>query len=144
MAILRRCSDGTLGRDSTGQGQFGFKTGCTAIPRCRSMMLNCIIVKPQLRFGTFRRLSTSRYTEQNLLWHRDLEITETGFVSPGLPRWRASIIHAEIYPSLVPIETKQDKVKDCGQVRQFAEHFLRIDREGSLNFRNSLKTNSCS
>ncbi len=57
---------------------------------------------------------------------------ETGFALPQLPIGQASIIHAEIYPSLVPIEPVHDEVKDCAQVRGLAEHFLRLDQEGSF------------
>ena len=41
------------------------------------------------------------------------------------------MLHAEIYPSLVP-PSPLEPIKDAGQVRALAEHFARLDEEQGL------------
>jgi precorrin-8X/cobalt-precorrin-8 methylmutase len=41
------------------------------------------------------------------------------------------VLHAEIYPSLVP-PSPHESIKDAGQVRALAEYFARLDEEHSL------------
>jgi hypothetical protein len=47
------------------------------------------------------------------------------------PAGTASVVHAEIYPSLVP-PSPFEQTKDAGQVRALAEHFARLDGDGDL------------
>jgi hypothetical protein len=43
------------------------------------------------------------------------------------------IVHAEIYPSLVPIQAVAGEVKDAVQVRTMAAHFAALDDAGNLS-----------
>ena len=40
------------------------------------------------------------------------------------------IVHAEIYPSLLPIQPTAGEVKDAAQVRTMASHFAALDDAG--------------
>ena len=57
---------------------------------------------------------------------------ESGGVAPPVPpSGTPFLLHAEIYPSLVP-PSPFEAVKDAAQVRALAEHFARQDDEGDL------------
>ncbi|MFO7602250.1 MAG: cobalamin biosynthesis protein CbiG [Gammaproteobacteria bacterium] len=43
------------------------------------------------------------------------------------------ILHAEIYPSLIPVRPEPSEVKDRAQVRQLAHHFAGLDEKGELS-----------
>ena len=46
-----------------------------------------------------------------------------------------NILHAEIYPSLLPVRAAPGEVKDCAQVRQLAQYFAELDQRGELRGR---------
>jgi precorrin-8X/cobalt-precorrin-8 methylmutase len=52
---------------------------------------------------------------------------------PDLPSGRPAIIHAEIWPSLVPVRELDGRVKDQAQVVGLAEEFRRRDQAGTLS-----------
>jgi len=57
---------------------------------------------------------------------------ESGGALPAIPpSGTPFLVHAEIYPSLVP-PSPFEPVKDAAQVRALAEHFARLDEEGDL------------
>jgi precorrin-8X/cobalt-precorrin-8 methylmutase len=52
-----------------------------------------------------------------------------------LPCWEQRewiILHAEIFPSLLPSDPGPGEIGDEVQVRNLAEHFARLDEEGKL------------
>jgi hypothetical protein len=59
---------------------------------------------------------------------------ETGLVAPPSRSKRDYlIVHAEIYPSLLPIQPAAGEVKDAVQVRTMASHFAAMDDAGELS-----------
>lgn len=57
---------------------------------------------------------------------------ESGGVAPAVPASGTPfLLHAEIYPSLVP-PSPFEETKDAAQVRALAEYFARLDDEGDL------------
>jgi hypothetical protein len=59
---------------------------------------------------------------------------ETGlFVLPSRQNRDYLIVHAEIYPSLLPIQPTAGAVKDAVQVRTIASHFAALDDAGELS-----------
>jgi hypothetical protein len=54
-----------------------------------------------------------------------------GKTLPVPPAGAPFIVHAEVYPSLVPV-SPFEAVKDAAQVRALAEHFAHLDDEGRL------------
>jgi precorrin-8X/cobalt-precorrin-8 methylmutase len=59
---------------------------------------------------------------------------ETGLGAlPGRPMRDYLIVHAEIYPSLLPIQPTEWEVKDAVQVRTMAAHFAALDDTGELS-----------
>jgi len=59
---------------------------------------------------------------------------ETGLGAlPSRPKRDYLIVHAEIYPSLLPIEPAAGEVKDAVQVRTMAAHFAALDDAGELS-----------
>lgn len=59
---------------------------------------------------------------------------ETGLVAlPSRPKRDYLIVHAEIYPSLLPIQPFAGEVKDAVQVRMMAAHFAALDDAGNLS-----------
>ena len=58
---------------------------------------------------------------------------ETGLVAlPSRPKRDYLIVHAEIYPSLLPIQRTTGEVKDAVQVRTMAARFVALDDAGEL------------
>lgn len=57
--------------------------------------------------------------------------TEAGFVPPAPPAGTPFILHAEVYPSLVP-PSPLEATKDAAQVRALAEYFAGLDDDGDL------------
>jgi len=65
---------------------------------------------------------------------------ETAGVSPPVPpSGTPFLLHAEIYPSLVP-PSPFEAIKDAAQVRALAEHFAHLDDEGDLGAAFDLST----
>jgi hypothetical protein len=59
---------------------------------------------------------------------------ETGFGAlPSGPKRDYLIVHAEIYPSLLPIQPAAGEVKDAVQVRTMAAHFAALDDARQLS-----------
>ena len=59
---------------------------------------------------------------------------ETGLGAlPSRPKRDYLIVHAEIYPSLLPIQPAAGEVKDAVQVRTMAAHFAALDDAGQLS-----------
>ena len=59
---------------------------------------------------------------------------ETGLRRPPDRRNRDwLVLHAAIYPSLLPIQSAAGEVKDCAQVRTLAAHFATLDDAGELS-----------
>ncbi len=59
---------------------------------------------------------------------------ETGLGAlPSRPKRDYLIVHAEIYPSLLPIHPAAGEVKDAVQVRTMAAHFAALDDAGGLS-----------
>lgn len=59
---------------------------------------------------------------------------ETGLVAlPSRSKRDYLIVHAEIYPSLLPIRPAAGQVKDAVQVRTMAAHFAALDDAGDLS-----------
>src|SRR5712692_6016490 len=59
---------------------------------------------------------------------------ETGLGAlPSRPKRDYLIVHAEIYPSLLPIHPAAGEVKDAVQVRTMAAHFAALDDAGELS-----------
>jgi len=59
---------------------------------------------------------------------------ETGLGAlPSRPKRDYLIVHAEIYPSLLPIQPAAGEVKDAVQVRTMAAHFAALDDAGELS-----------
>jgi hypothetical protein len=59
---------------------------------------------------------------------------ETGLGAlPSRPKRDYLIVHAEIYPSLLPIQPAAGEVKDSVQVRTMAAHFAALDDAGELS-----------
>lgn len=59
---------------------------------------------------------------------------ETGFGAlPSRPKRDYLIVHAEIYPSLLPIQPTAGEVKDAVQVGTMAAHFAALDDAGELS-----------
>jgi precorrin-8X/cobalt-precorrin-8 methylmutase len=59
---------------------------------------------------------------------------ETGLGAfPSRPKRDYLIVHAEIYPSLLPIHPAVGEVKDAVQVRTMAVHFAALDDAGQLS-----------
>jgi hypothetical protein len=59
---------------------------------------------------------------------------ETGLGAlPSRPKRDYLIVHAEIYPSLLPIQPANGEVKDAVQVRTMADHFAARDDAGELS-----------
>ena len=54
---------------------------------------------------------------------------ETGMNTPADDK---RIVHAEIYPSVIPIETGPGEIRDKAQVRELARRFQKLDTEGRL------------
>ena len=54
---------------------------------------------------------------------------ETGM---NIPDSDKRIVHAEIYPSLIQIETETGEIRDKAQVRELARWFHKLDREDQL------------
>ena len=54
---------------------------------------------------------------------------ETGMNTPADDK---RIVHAEIYPSVIPIETGPSEIRDKAQVRELARRFHKLDTEGRL------------
>ena len=54
---------------------------------------------------------------------------ETGMNTPADDR---RIVHAEIYPSVIPIDTEPGGIRDKTQVRELALRFHKLDEEGRL------------
>jgi hypothetical protein len=52
---------------------------------------------------------------------------------PSRPERDFLIVHAEIYPSLLPIQPTAGEVKDAVQVRTMAAHFAALDDAGELS-----------
>ena len=52
---------------------------------------------------------------------------------PSRPKRDYLIVHAEIYPSLLPIQPAEGEVKDAAQVRTMASHFAALDDAGELS-----------
>ena len=52
---------------------------------------------------------------------------------PSRPKRDFLIVHAEIYPSLLPIQPTAGEVKDAVQVRTMAAHFAALDDAGELS-----------
>lgn len=57
---------------------------------------------------------------------------ETGLQPPTETTDGASVVFAEIYPSLVVIEPRAGEVKDSAQVRAIGRHFARLDEHNGL------------
>lgn len=58
---------------------------------------------------------------------------ETGLkpmIRPAEDDWR--LLFAEIYPSMLPVETRPGEVKDAAQVRTVVSHFAKLDQQGRL------------
>ena len=55
---------------------------------------------------------------------------ETGLRVPDFQGY--SIVHAEIYPSLIPVDPKPDQIKDAEQVKALAHYFHKADETGDL------------
>ena len=58
---------------------------------------------------------------------------ETGLVKmerPGVDGWR--VLFAEVYPSMLPDQPREEEIKDLRQVRSLARRFARLDGEGRL------------
>lgn len=58
---------------------------------------------------------------------------ETGLAHCPAPKRDYLIVHAEIYPSLLPIQPAAGEVKDAVQVRTIAVHFAALDDAGELS-----------
>ncbi len=59
---------------------------------------------------------------------------ETGLVAlPSRANRDYLIVHAEIYPSLLPIQQTAGEVKDALQVRTMASHFAALDDAAELS-----------
>jgi len=57
---------------------------------------------------------------------------ETGFTSRPAPEAGPFVLHAEIWPGIVPIDSSRDRVRDAAQVRTLARHFAALDDDGAL------------
>ena len=59
---------------------------------------------------------------------------ETGLIAlPSRQERDYLIVHAEIYPSLLPNEPTAEEVKDAAQVRTMAFHFAALDDAEELS-----------
>jgi hypothetical protein len=54
---------------------------------------------------------------------------------PRLPAGRPAIVHAEIWPSLTPVEANEERVRDEVQVTSLARRLRAEDRSGALDAR---------
>lgn len=57
---------------------------------------------------------------------------ETGFTAPITLKNGPFILHAEIWPGVVPIETDLHQVRDAAQVLTLARHFAALDDADQL------------
>ncbi len=57
---------------------------------------------------------------------------ETGFTEHPAPGEGPSIVHAEIWPGVVPIDNTQHPIRDAAQVITLARHFAALDERGAL------------
>jgi precorrin-8X/cobalt-precorrin-8 methylmutase len=57
---------------------------------------------------------------------------ETGFTSRPAPEAGPFVLHAEIWPGIVRVDSSRDRVRDAAQVRTLARHFAALDDGGAL------------
>jgi len=67
--------------------------------------------------------------EKSLAW--PFETGLKAITPPGPLGWR--ILHAEIYPSIVPFYVSDGQVRDEAQVQALAQYFAEADRTGELS-----------
>jgi hypothetical protein len=61
----------------------------------------------------------------SVVWPFEVEV-------PRFPACRPAIVHAEIWPSLTPVETVEGRVRDEVQVTSLARRLRAEDRSGAL------------
>lgn len=57
---------------------------------------------------------------------------ETGFTPDPSPARGPFVLHAEIWPGVVPLEPERHAVRDAAQVLTLAHHLARLDEQGKL------------